>query len=145
MKFEVYLNNTNSILFNEIVELTDLTKFYFKEAIDDFNREIQWDGMWDYSEALVRLKSGWKLLVFVPDNKVRGWCWLDVSSGEFLNLWINSNWRNMGWGNKMYLSMEVIAKQIGLDYIHCFVDDWNIIGQKTVKKAGWYEVNTEKC
>lgn len=140
MKFEVYLDKLNDYHFNEIVELKDLTKFYFEEAIEDFNREIQWDGMWDYTGALNRLERDWKLLVFVPDNKVRGWYWLDFNNRETFNLWIHKDWTRRGWGERMHLAMNTLAKRYGLNYMHCFINDWNELSQRCIERAYWKQI-----
>lgn len=142
MRFEIditeyeLLENPNYILEVDInsVNFTEL-----QNEIDEFNKEIQWDGMWNLDDAKNRLNSNWKLIIYRPD-KIRGWYWLD-NTNEPRNLYINHNFRNMGIGKEMHFALLNVCKRLGMNKVECSIDDWNTISIKCIKKAGWKESN----
>lgn len=125
-----------------IVEVTLATLDFEQLAseIDQFNKEIEWDGMWTVDEAKDRLLNNWKLIVFRPgSNIIKGWYWLD-NTNEPRNLYINKDYRCMGVGKEMHLALLNICKELKMERVECDIDDWNVISQKCIEKAGWSKV-----
>jgi|TARA_B100000035_G_C21020950_1_gene564042 ribosomal protein S18 acetylase RimI-like enzyme len=108
-------------------------------AIEEFQRELNWDGMWSISDAYERLSDGWCLSVLNIDDKVRGWSWLNYHTKEYLNLYVHKDFRNKGYGFNLVSSGITAGKLRKLDYLWSEVDDWNINSINLLKKCG-YEI-----
>lgn len=114
------------------------------DYLDDLDREIQvfkqvidWKDMWDIKEAERRLLNNWKVLLFIPQKEIKGWYWFKTDNSETFNFYINPDYRRKGWGFKMLLAMNQLAKDLGFNELHCYVDDWNVTSQKLFLKSGW--------
>lgn len=139
MKFKIDLTNYNiTEPPSYIIEVDDITFVLdeLSEAINEFNQEIKWDGMWDLIEAENRLKNNWKLILFKPTDKIKGWYWLD-KDGVSKNLYVNKEYRNKGVGREMNLALFNICKKINVNEIVCYIDDWNISSIKCIENSGW--------
>ncbi len=139
MKFKIDLTNYNIVeIPSYIIEIDAITPILDKllDEINQFNSEIKWDGMWDITEAENRLIDGWKFIVFIPDNTIKGWYWLDTD-GVSKNLYINKEYRNRGIGRKMNLALFNICKRINMSEVVCYIDDWNISSIKCIENSGW--------
>lgn len=139
MKFKIDLTNYNiTEPPSYIIEVDDITFVLdeLSEAINEFNQEIKWDGMWDLIEAENRLKNNWKLILFKPTDKIKGWYWLD-KEGVSKNLYVNKEYRNKGVGREMNLALFNICKKINVNEIVCYIDDWNISSIKCIENSGW--------
>lgn len=139
MKFKIDLTNYNITESpSYIIEVDDITFVLdeLSEAINEFNQEIKWDGMWDLIEAENRLKNNWKLILFKPTDKIKGWYWLD-KEGVSKNLYVNKEYRNKGVGREMNLALFNICKKINVNEIVCYIDDWNISSIKCIENSGW--------
>ena len=137
MKYEIYTEDFPPFSCPEIIQLTDLSLYNFNSAIGEFHKQVKWSDMWNYEEANNRLKQDWKLLTFTPEYNTLGWFWLNVRNQSVHNLWIHSDWRNEGWGTRMYLAITNLAKELKIGYLQTYVDDWNVAGQRVAEKAGW--------
>ena len=139
MKFKIDLTNYNITESpSYIIEVDDITFVLdeLSESINEFNQEIKWDGMWDLIEAENRLKNNWKLILFKPTDKIKGWYWLD-KDGVSKNLYVNKEYRNKGVGREMNLALFNICKKINVNEIVCYIDDWNISSIKCIENSGW--------
>lgn len=123
-----------------IVEVTIDTIDFIKlsKEIDEFNNEIKWDDMWDIEEVKNRLSNGWRFVVYMPNDEIKGWIWLDNTS-EPKNIYVNKNHRNKGIAKELYFEIHNICKKNNLEEIIGYIDDWNLISIKSIKKAGWVE------
>ena len=144
MRFEIDLREYSITSIPQyIIEVNTLTLNFqdLSDEIDEFNSEIEWKEMWTVEDARTRLQSGWKLLVYIPGEKIKGWYWLD-NAGEPRNLYINKGYRGLGVGKEMHLALLNICKELGMERVECSIDDWNIGSQRCIKKAGWIEVQS---
>jgi RimJ/RimL family protein N-acetyltransferase len=142
MKFKIDLTNYNIIESpSYIIEVEDIAFVLdeLSEAINEFNQEIKWDGMWDLIEAENRLSNNWKLILFKPTDKIKGWYWLD-KEGVSKNLYVNKEYRNKGVGREMNLALFNICKKINVNEIVCYIDDWNISSIRCIENSGWSRV-----
>ena len=123
-----------------IVEVTIDTIDFIKlsKEIDEFNNEIKWDDMWDIEEVKNRLSNGWRFVVYMPNDEIKGWIWLD-NTNEPKNIYVNKNHRNKGIAKELYFEIHNICKKNNLEEIIGYIDDWNLISIKSIKKAGWVE------
>ena len=139
MKFKIDLTNYNIVeIPSYIIEVNNITPILDKllDEIDQFNREIKWDGMWGVAEAENRLIDDWKLVVFTPNDTIKGWYWLDTM-GVCKNLYVNKEYRNRGIGRDMNLALFNICKKINMNEAVCYIDDWNISSIRCIKNSGW--------
>jgi len=139
MKFKIDLTNYNIVeIPSYIIEMNNITPILDKllDEIDQFNREIKWDGMWGVAEAENRLIDDWKLVVFTPNDTIKGWYWLDTM-GVCKNLYVNKEYRNRGIGRDMNLALFNICKKINMNEVVCYIDDWNISSIRCIENSGW--------
>lgn len=142
MKFEIDIKNY--LLYNpknNIIEV-NIDEIDFEELeneIKEFNEEIKWVEMWSIEIAKKRLENNWKLIIYKPSKKIKGWYWLD-DKNEPKNLYVNKKYRNKGIGKEMHLVLLNICKKLNMDSVKCHIDEWNIASQKCIKNAGWKEV-----
>jgi len=61
--------------------------YHLQDEIDNFNKVIKWNGMWDIHEARDRLSQGWKFVVFKPDESIKGWGWFNTNNKEICNIY----------------------------------------------------------
>lgn len=144
MRLERDLTNYDIVEIPQYITEVNIGTLDFKKLADEiteFNKEIQWDGMWTAEEARNRLLSGWKLVVYTPETAIKGWYWLD-NAGEPRNLYVNKGYRGLGVGKEMHLALLNICKELGMERVECSIDDWNIDSQRCIKKAGWSEVQS---
>jgi len=142
MKFKIDLtkyiiSNIPSSIIEVDISTINLDELF--EAINEFNAEIKWDGMWNIIEAECRLKNNWRLILFKPNGIIKGWYWLD-NTNEPKNLYINKEYRNKGVGKDMHLALINICKKINMNEVICYIDDWNISSIKCIENAGWSAV-----
>lgn len=141
MKFKIELKN--HIIYtpqNNIIQV-NINEIDFEELemeIKEFNKEIKWDDMWSIETAKQRLQNNWKLIIYTPNKKIKGWYWLD-DTNEPRNLYINKEYRNKGIGKEMHLVLLNICKNLGMEMVECHIDEWNVASQKCIKNAGWKE------
>jgi len=108
------------------------------DEIVEFNRELEWEDMWTVEDARERLLNNWKLIVFVPGVRIKGWYWLD-NTGEPRNIYVNRRYRGLEVAKDLNFKLLNICKELGMDKVRCSVDDWNVRSQRCFKKAGWVE------
>ncbi len=106
--------------------------------IVEFDKELEWEDMWTIEDARERLLNNWRLVVFVPGARIKGWYWLD-NIGEPRNLYVNKAYRGLEIGKDMHLKLLNICKMLGMDKVECDVDSWNVSSIRCIKKAGWVE------
>ena len=142
MRFEINLENyAITPVPQYIVEVTAATLDFeqLSNEIDEFNKEIEWKEMWTTKDARDRLLSGWKLLIYKPGSRIRGWYWLD-NTNEPRNLYVNKGYRGLGIGKEMHLALLNVCKEVGMERVECSIDDWNVASRECIKKAGWTEI-----
>ncbi len=139
MKFEKDLRNytiKETPPYIKEVNVYTINFYALSEEVKQFNKEINWDKMWDVNEAKNRLMNNWKLIVFMPDTTIKGWIWLD-NTNEPKNIYVNKEYRNKGIGKELYYEMYNLCKKNNIEKIQGYIDDWNISSIKCIKNAGW--------
>lgn len=141
MRFKVNLKNyvIRSIP-DYIVEVNNGTIDYKKLAdeIEEFNEELNWDGMWTIDDARDRLLNNWKLILFIPETKIKGWYWLD-DKREPRNIYVNKEYRGLEIAKDLNFKLLNICKMLGMEEVECEINDWNLRSMRCFKKAGWVE------
>jgi len=143
MRFRIDLKDYEIIKIPPYIGEETINTLNFDELADEiaeFNKEIKWDGMWTAEDAKNRLLNNWKLIVFVPGVRIKGWYWLD-NTGEPRNLYINKAYRGLEIGKEMHFALLNICKALEMERVECDIDDWNVNSMRCIKKAGWTEVS----
>ena len=142
MRLEIDLREYDITTVPQYITEVDILTLNFQELskeIDEFNKEIEWKEMWTIEDARDRLLSGWKLVIYKPGDRIRGWYWLD-NTKEPRNLYVNKGYRGLGIGKEMHLALLNVCKEIGMERVECSIDDWNVASRECIKKAGWTEI-----
>jgi len=142
MRFQVDIKDYTVTVVPQYIQEVDILTVDLQKLSDEvkeFNREIEWSGMWTIEDAKTRLTSNWRLLIYKPGDKIKGWYWLD-NTNEPRNLYINKGYRGLGIGKEMHFALLNICKELGMERVECDIDDWNINSINCIKKAGWTEM-----
>ena len=143
MRLEIDLREYSITPIPQYITEVDILTLNFQELlneIDEFNKEIEWKEMWTTEDARDRLSNNWRLVVFNPDNKIKGWYWLD-NTKEPRNIYVNKYYRGMGIAREMQFKLLNICKSLGMERVECSIDDWNLVSMKSFKSTGWSEVS----
>ena len=143
MRLEIDLREYSITTTPQYIEEVDALTLNFQELsneIDEFNREIEWKEMWTIEDARDRLLSGWKLVIYKPGDRIRGWYWLD-NTNEPRNLYVNKGYRGLGIARDMQFKLLNICKDLKMDRVECSIDDWNLKSVKSLNSTGWSEVS----
>ena len=111
-----------------------------KECITLFNSELEWDGMYNLTDAIKRFEDGYVNFILIENNIIYGYVWFikNTTNVLLLNLFMRNN--NI---HKKYKGREFISNVIYNNYneynIHNHVDDWNIKSINLFKSLGFIE------
>ena len=106
-----------------------------QQCIDLFNQNIEWDGMWDLSEAIKRFKEGAKLFVWYgPESNIIGYYW--IAKNYIYNVYIHPSRPD----NKSVKFLHTGFNFIDQPAFTLYCDDWNIQAQKFFEKAGFKKI-----
>jgi hypothetical protein len=111
-----------------------------KECITLFNSELEWDGMYNLTDAIKRFEDGYVNFILIENNVIYGYVWFiqNTTNVLLLNLFMRNN--NI---HKKYKGREFISNVIYNNYneynIHNHVDDWNIKSINLFKSLGFIE------
>lgn len=143
MRLEIDLREYNITPIPQYITEVDILTLNFQELsneVDEFNKEIEWKEMWTTEDARDRLSNNWRLVVFNPDNKIKGWYWLD-NTKEPCNIYVNKYYRGLGIARDMQFKLLNICKDLKMDRVEVSIDDWNLKSVKSFKSTGWSEVS----
>ena len=108
-----------------------------QKCIDAFNKEVEWNEMWDFMDALTRFEQGHIMFVYtrIKDIKEKpiGYVWFDK---DYLYNMFMTKGRTDGHTVK-FVSSACHSLDLGIDNIHLHCDDWNIPAQKMFQKVGF--------
>ena len=69
---------------NDIKKIKVIDRKKLQDAIDTFQKELDWRQMWSVDDAQERLDDGWWFYIIERDDKYIGWGWFDTSSKKVL-------------------------------------------------------------
>lgn len=108
-----------------------------QNCIDTFKKEVEWDEMWDFKDALTRFEQGHIMFVYTKIGSIKeqplGFVWFDK---DYLYNMFMTKKRKQGHTVKFVSSAcNSLALEINNIHLHC--DDWNIAAQKMFEKVGF--------
>lgn len=108
--------------------------------IDNFNREISWEGMFDLNEARRRILSGMTAYVLMHNGMPCGHVWFrDHEPNRFLfNLFVRNGVEKKHWSGTDFVSY-VIGNFERKSDVACEVDEWNVKSLRLFKTLGFEE------
>jgi len=108
------------------------------ETIQFFHSEIEWEMMYDYDEAIYRIKNGMNFYIFIDNSEILGHVWFkDYLDGRLLfNLFVRNKNIVKKYSGKELVS-NVIQKHENNVLIYCEVDEWNIKSINLFKGLGF--------
>lgn len=135
-----WLNDCSVIYnFDSFITHPDL-KERLQLEIDNFNDEIDYDGMWDMDECEKRLNNNYLLLIKFDDlypGNIIGWLWLDLNTGYIYNIYVNKDHRRKNVGYTICEYALKIAHGHGIKNTYVQIDEWNTPSLELHKKLGY--------
>jgi hypothetical protein len=146
------LNKENYIkekqLHIEILELDNILALeYFTPniqfLIDSFNKEYQWDGMFDIDEVKNRINKGHILFILYYDNQPIGYVWfkeLDNTTCFGYNLYVTKQIERPTDAPKWFynnVSGIILEKY---NTIKVEIEDWNRVVFELIESIGYKEI-----
>ena len=108
-----------------------------EKEIENFQEELNWDGMWSIEDAIGRLENGWYFNVLEMNDYIIGWVWLNTIENELCNLYVNREIRKQGYGKQLIYSIMNLAKNNNVDTIYSEVEEWNEPAHLSFLSCGW--------
>ena len=71
-----------------------------EKEIENFQEELNWDGMWYIEDAISRLETDWYFNVLEMNNHITGWVWFNSVENILCNLYVNKEFRSKGHGKQ---------------------------------------------
>ena len=127
---DVFMTGTSVIYHFFQLEISngDL-KNRLQKAIDIYNDEIDYPGMWDMQECKSRLEKGDVLFLLYdndwPGTDIIGWAWINKYDGLIHNTYIRKDKRNGFLMKKFTLFTFSVIIRHGSKKLYGFVDEWN--------------------
>ena len=99
------------------IQRIDEYKKKIEKEIENFQEELNWDGMWSVDDAIDRLEAGWYFNVMEMDNYITGWVWFNPIENLLCNLYVNKEFRKKGHGKQLIYSIMNLTKDDNIDTI----------------------------
>lgn len=108
------------------------------DAIEHFNHEIVWDGMFDFYEAHKRISNGMKMYIGTIDDEVFGYVWFknEKDGRSLFNLFVRNQVEDKKHTGKEFVS-DVICRYENNMPIYSEVDEWNVKSIKLFLRLGF--------
>jgi len=110
-----------------------------QNAIDSFNKTVDWDDMWDYKQAKERFNNGEELYLFFHKRSLNiplGFVWF--RNNYLYNMFMHPSRRN---GDTVdFVSSCCNSLNSRFTEITLYCDSWNIKAQKMFEKVGFKKV-----
>ena len=104
------------------------------KSIENFNAEIQWDNMFDFSETINRFENGMTMYIGLLDNEPFGHVWFNRSF--LFNLFVRNKIEKKKYTGKEFISC-VLHEFYNNGTIYCEVDEWNTKSIKLFERLGF--------
>jgi hypothetical protein len=109
-----------------------------ENSINTFNSQINWEGMYNITDAIDRFENGYTMYVLY-DNVVFGYLWFNkYLDGVCLQNLFMLKSKIQKWRATEFIS-NIIETHYNSIKVYCYADDWNISSQKVALKLGFLE------
>ena len=111
--------------------------------IDSFNKEYQWDGMFDIEEVKNRINKGHILFILYYDNQPIGYVWfkkLDDTTCFGYNLYVTKQINRPKIAPKWFYNKVSGIMLKEYDTINVEIEDWNKVVFDLVESIGYKEM-----
>ena len=142
-QIDYYLGTTSvNAIYNNTIVIDSLKDYLINEgnikaSIDLFNREIEWDAMWDFEQGKSRIqKPNYKLFLLEVDSEVKGHAWFH--NGYLHNMFISKTRPD----NISVKFLQGTFNFIPEAWIGLRVDEWNKRAQRYFEKVGFQRNNS---
>jgi hypothetical protein len=111
--------------------------------IDSFNKEYQWDGMFDINKVEHRIKSGHILFILYYDNQPIGYVWfkkLNETTCFGYNLYVTKQIERPKDSPKWFYNKVSGIMLEKYDTIKVEIEDWNNVVFDLVESIGYTEI-----
>jgi hypothetical protein len=140
---ELYPSNFNylGIKYN-IIQITkdnyNQHIFLIKRVIQNFNDEIQWDGMFDLKESIERFLKGMVMYIGIMNNQPFGYLWFEEIENKFkiFNVFVRNNVEIKNYNGQEFVS-DIIDRFYKDKFIFAEIDEWNTKSIKMFLKLGF--------
>jgi len=106
--------------------------YYISEAINIFNKNIKWNGMWDLLQATERLENGEDLFIYSPNKHPKAFVWF--KENYLYNFFVAPEVRKEGIGEKLIKHAYNI---LPYTTFYAYTESWNKVTQNfTEKRVG---------
>lgn len=111
---------------------------YILDSINNFNSEIEWDGMFTLEEASSRVLNNMRMYIGLIDLKVFGHVWFrGYRDGSYLfNLFVKNKAKTENYTGTKFTS-DVISRFENQYPIYADVDEWNEKSIKLFNRLGF--------
>lgn len=111
------------------------------QCIELFNSQLEWDGMFDISEARRRVSSGDTMYIGI-DNEIYSYLWVNNNLDYYFiyNVFSNNIRNNPNYTGKDLLYSVIKLYLLDKD-CKCEIDDWNTKSINLFKKLGFIRIN----
>jgi hypothetical protein len=144
-----YILHKNSLAFtSDIIPLLIINLDTFdsnipiiNQCIELFKSQLEWDGMFDISEARMRIVSGDIMYVGI-DDEVYSYLWVNDNPNYYFiyNVFSNNIRNNPNYTGKDLLYSVIKSYLLDKD-CRCEIDEWNIKSINLFKKLGFNQTN----
>ena len=111
--------------------------------IDSFNKEYQWDGMFDIDEVKNRIKNGHTLFILYYDSNPIGYVWfkeLDKNICFGYNLYVTKQIERPKYSPKWFYNKVSGIMLEKYNTINVEIEDWNKVVFDLVENIGYKEM-----
>lgn len=107
-------------------------------SINNFNSEIEWDGMFTLEEASNRVFNNMRMYIGLVDSRVFGHAWFkDYKDGSYLfNLFVKNKGKVENYTGTEFTS-DVINRFENRYPVYADVDEWNEKSIKLLSRLGF--------
>jgi len=111
-------------------------------CVNLFNRDLEWDGMFDVFDALRRIEDGQRMFVARIDDKIFGHCWVESKTNQ--EYYIYNVFSEKTKGHRVYGATNMLYHVIKTHtngVVKARVDEWNKKSIRMFEKLGFTPID----
>ena len=111
-------------------------------SINLFNSEIEWDDMWNESEAETRLSKNHNLFILLENEKPLGHVW--YNKDYLYNAFVSKKRKDGDSAWFIQKTMWILKQNNHLTEVNLYVDSWNSRAKRFWEKIGFIQTKTKE-